>query len=157
MGTYFELEVEAPPARKRPAFREKKPEALLETAAAANGSEAERLRTDKREDRDRHSRRAEDKPDRPALRPEERKFKRDAYFQRSEMQKGGYQSRKRFDGGATRGRDRIDGRYGDRSTHRHGRFQAEKWRHYIFEEANGSAPPESEEEQIAEIEALLAQ
>lgn len=155
---FYELETEAPPARKRPAFREKKPEAPAETAAAANGTEVVTLPAARREERGHYSRGPENRPDnRPAPRPEERNLKRgDESFHRGEMHRGGYQPRERFGGGGMKGRDRINGRYGDRSTQRPGGFQVDKWKHDLFEEANRSPPPKNEEEQIAKIEALLA-
>lgn len=155
---FLELETDAPPARKRPAFREKKIEAIPETetatATAANGSETGRLHTARKEERGHFSRSLESRPD---PRADERNFKRgDGPFQRGEMQKGGYQPRERFGGGSTRGRDRFSGHYGDRNTHRPAGFQVEKWKHDLFDEANMSPPPKNEEEQIAKVEALLA-
>lgn len=151
---FIELETDAPPARKRPAFREKKIEAIPEIATAATGSETGRPHTAKKEERGHFSGSLESRPD---TRADERNFKRgDGPFQRGEMQKGGYQSRERFGGGSTRGRDRFSGHYGDRNTHRSVGFQVEKWKHDLFDEANMSPPPKNEEEQIAKAEALLA-
>ncbi|XP_020241595.1 uncharacterized protein LOC109819983 isoform X1 [Asparagus officinalis] len=147
---FFELQkTEAPPARKRPAFREKKIEAPAETDAAANPT--------RREERGHNSRELERKLDRPVSRADERNFKRgDEYYQRGEMQRGSYQSRERLNGAAIRGRERFNGRRGERSTNQSGGFQAEKWKHDLFDDANKSPPPKNEEEQIAKVEALLA-
>lgn len=155
---FYELEKEVPSARKRPAFREKKVEAPPAAAAAANGSEATRVPAARREERAHYSRGFENKPDRPLHRADERSFRRgDGSFQRGDTQRGGYQARDRFGGGGTWGQDRFNGRYGERSMHRPGGFQAEKWKHDLFDDANKSPPPKNEEEQIAKVEALLAQ
>ncbi|KAJ6815971.1 uncharacterized protein M6B38_419025 [Iris pallida] len=156
---FYQLEAEAPPAKKRPAFREKKIESEKETAVAATGTERSRLHTARTTGRGgQYSSGLNNKLERSLPRAEERSSKRgeDGSYQRREVQKGNYQPRERFDGGGTWGSDRFSGRYGERTAHRPGGFQVDKWKHDLYEEANRSPSPKNEEEQIAKVEALLA-
>ncbi|KAJ0982122.1 hypothetical protein J5N97_010377 [Dioscorea zingiberensis] len=159
---FYELETDAPPARKRPAFREKK--IPVETDPAATETEAEprseQLVSDtaRKEERGHYSR-GLDRPGRPYPRGDERYAKRgDGSYHRES--RPGYQSRDRYAGGVggsgIRGRDRFNGRYPDRSTQRPGPVQPEKWKHDLFDEANKSPIRRNEEEQIAKVEALLS-
>ncbi|KAJ6801999.1 uncharacterized protein M6B38_193010 [Iris pallida] len=159
---FSQLEAEAPPGKKRPAFREKKVEAELETAPAASVPESSRLPSTRRVERGggRYSSGLNEKLERalPAA-DEERDSKRaDRFYQRGEAQRGNYQPRERFSGGGRWGTDRFNGRYGERSTHHRpeGAVQVEKWKHDLYDEANRSPTPKNDEEQIAKVEALLA-
>ena len=79
----------------------------------------------------------------------------DRYTQRNEMHKAGYQSREMHYGRDARGRERFTGRYGERNMYRRSGFQAEKWNHDLFDEANRSPTPKNEE-QIAKVVVLLS-
>ncbi|OUZ99559.1 Btz domain [Macleaya cordata] len=157
---FFELESDAPtPARKRPAFREKKePESgnaagITETTESGRPSRHERpafgnSRREERGDRPRDL----DRPERPFIRDR-------ALPHRGETHRLGFPPRDRFGGGSggSSGRDRFNGRHGERNEyHRPNSNRAEKWTHDLFDEANRSPTPKNEEDQIAKVEALLA-
>ncbi|URE11848.1 hypothetical protein MUK42_05534 [Musa troglodytarum] len=72
------------------------------------------------------------------------------------MRRAGDQSREMHDGRDMRGWARFTGRYGERNMYRQSGFQAEKLKHYLFDEANRSPTPKNEEEQIAKVEVLLS-
>ncbi|XP_058069856.1 uncharacterized protein LOC131218954 [Magnolia sinica] len=163
---FFELESEAPPSRKRPAFREKKiPAEPGNPAGAAATESVKQTRFDrptfnniKREERGGHTPHGSDKPEKPLIETDEKNARtEDRAPPRGEMPRGGFPSRERFgSGGSFRGRDRFGGRYGERNQHRQGAVRVEKWKHDLFDEANRSPTPKNEEDQIAKVEALLA-
>ncbi|XP_068657261.1 uncharacterized protein [Aristolochia californica] len=142
---FFELEAEVPPARKRPAFREKKdlPEQGNAGAKREERSEYDQHGNDKAK--------GGDKPDDRSVKTVGRPLRRrDTYSV-------GFASRDRLGNGpGFQGRDRFNGRYGERSQNQRLDFQVEKWKHDLFDEANQSPPPKNEEDQIAKVEALLA-
>ncbi|KAH7665332.1 hypothetical protein IHE45_13G027200 [Dioscorea alata] len=158
---FYELETDAPPARKRPAFREQKMPVETEPAAAEM-SKQPALDTGIKEEKGHYSH-GLDKPGRPYPRVDERYAKRgDGSYYRE--QRPGYQSRRdRYagggggggGGGGMRGRDRFNGRYAERRMQYPGDAQPEKWKHDLFDEANKSPAQKNEEEQIAKVEALL--
>ncbi|KAK6253419.1 hypothetical protein QUC31_015139 [Theobroma cacao] len=153
---FFEMEADPspqhPPARKRPAFREKKIPAETQSTdnttkepekASHSGHPA--LGSERRVDRDRNPR---------LLDRWDRLTAGDQVSNRREAPGGGFSSHERHGGGGGnfRGRDRFSGRQGYRS----GVTRVEKWKHDLFEEANKSPPRKDEEDQIAKVESLLA-
>ncbi|RRT37290.1 hypothetical protein B296_00041589 [Ensete ventricosum] len=161
---FYELEVEAAAPRKRPAFSERKmPTEKDSVATPPTGSESrnhldhQMLGAARREEKGNNFSRG-DKPERFFFnRADDRYDKRgDRYVQRNEMHRAGYQSREMHGGRDLRGRERFTGRFGEREMSRQSGFQAEKWKHDLFDEANRSPTPKNEEEQIAKVEALLS-
>lgn len=156
---FYEIESGPPPARKRPAFREKKLTSEPETVVAATGTDKTKflttreqpgLATAKREERGGFYPRLLDNPDR-------RERKVDGFYHRGETQRNIDVDQSRERNGGMRGRnDRFNIRHGERELNRIGSFDMEKWKHDLFDETNQSPPPKNEEEQIAKIEALLA-
>ncbi|RWW22714.1 hypothetical protein BHE74_00043068 [Ensete ventricosum] len=160
---FYELEVEAAAPRKRPAFSERKmPTEKDSVATPPTGSESrnhldhQMLGAARREEKGNNFSRG-DKPERFFNRADDRYDRRgDRYVQRNEMHRDGYQSREMHGGRDLRGRERFTGRFGERDMYRQSGFQAEKWKHDLFDEANRSPTPKNEEEQIAKVEALLS-
>lgn len=163
---FFELQADAPPLRRRPAFREKKlsPE-LVDVAGAVATESAKPSHLDRpvmgsmrREEKGGYRLHGSDKAERSVKEANERTARAgDGGPHRGEIQRVGYSSRERFNaGGGSRGRERFNGRYGDRNQDRQGGFHVEKWKHDLFDEANRSPTPKNEEDQIAKVEALLA-
>lgn len=148
---FFEMESNPhPPARKRPAFREKKIPVDHEIADKA-ATEAVKP---SHPDRSMLSERGGRNP-RHLGRPEKPFSGDGALPYRGEAQRSGgpaprYGSGR--GGGNFRERDRFGGRQGQRS----GDVRVEKWKHDLFDEANRSPVRKKEEEQIAKVEALLA-
>lgn len=163
---FYELQADAPPSRKRPAFREKKfsPEDGNATSATATESakqshvDRSNLSGARREERGDYRSHGSDKLKRTFTEANERSARTgDEGPRRGEMQSGGYSSRDRFrNGGGFRGRDRFNGRYGETNQNRQGGLHVEKWKHDLFDEANKSPNSKNEEDQIAKVEALLA-
>ncbi|XP_018683819.2 uncharacterized protein LOC135676419 isoform X2 [Musa acuminata AAA Group] len=160
---FYELEVEAAAPRKRPAFSERKMATEKDSVAAPptgpesrNHHDHQMLGAVRREEKGNNFSRG-DKPERCFNRADDRYDKRgDRYLQRNEINRAGYQSREMHGGRDVRGRERFTGRYGERNMSRESGFQAEKWKHDLFDEANRSPTPKNEEEQIAKVEALLS-
>ncbi|KAK9129680.1 hypothetical protein Sjap_010167 [Stephania japonica] len=156
---FYELEANAaPPARKRPAFREKKPEPEIGNASGVTGAESGRPSQPGRQAPENTTR--EKKEGRYPLesdRIEKPSIGDHASHYRGERQRVGFPSRDRFTGNdGSRGRDRFNGRNGERNQYRPPTVRAEKWKHDMFDEANRSPTPKNEDDQIAKIEALLA-
>lgn len=146
---FLKMEAEPPPpARKRPAFREKKipvetdnPDKATVEPARSNHSHHPLSISERREERDRNPRHV-DRPERPAA-------------GNREVKKSDLASRERFggDGGGNyRGRERFS----DRQSYRPSGTRGEKWKHDLFDDTNRSPTKKNEEDQIAKIEALLA-
>ncbi|KAF9675805.1 hypothetical protein SADUNF_Sadunf09G0071400 [Salix dunnii] len=138
----MEVELPAPPVRKRPAFREKKmpmetDKATVETARS-NHYHRPLPVGERREERDRNPRHI-DRSDRQAA-------------GNREVKKTDLASRERFGGGNYRGRERFS----DRQSYRPSGTRGEKWKHDLFDDANRSPTTKNEEDQTAKIEALLA-
>ncbi|KAG0490681.1 hypothetical protein HPP92_007544 [Vanilla planifolia] len=161
---FKDLEPAVPPARKRPAFREKKLPTEPDADASTKGSEKPKLSTreppmewdtGRREEKSELYPRVPDKPSRSFPRVDDRRERRvDGFYQRVEMQRSIDPSGERY---GVRGRaDRPDFAYGERNSLRAGGFEVEKWKHDLFDEANQSPPRKNEEEHIAKVEALLA-
>ncbi|PIA33262.1 hypothetical protein AQUCO_04200195v1 [Aquilegia coerulea] len=154
---FHELEAEAlPPARKRPAFREKKIEQKSENSAEITATDSGRLSHTERHASE-NARREEwggrnpyegDRVDKP--------FRGDRVPpHRRETQRGGFSSRERFGGGGgSMGRERFSGRYAERNQNNN--IRVDKWKHDLFDETNKSPSPKSAADQIAKVEALLA-
>ncbi|KAF8410220.1 hypothetical protein HHK36_002743 [Tetracentron sinense] len=156
---FFQLEADAPPpARKRPAFREKKVPVDPENSSIAVSESIRPSHLDRplsgnerREERGGRYSRDLGRLDRPLT--GER-----APPRRGEEQRVGFPSRERSSGGSGfRGRERLIGRHGERNQYSSTpHFRVEKWKHDLFDEANRSPTPKNEEDQIAKVEALLA-
>lgn len=152
---FVEMEADAPPARKRPSFREKKIQVDSENAERAATETVKSVHPDRaaeesgKEERG-HNSRHSDRSDKP--------YARDRAPSRREPQRAGFPSRERYHGGGGngdrnyRGRDRFSGRPG---FHASG-TRVEKWKHDLYQEANRSPTPKNEEDQIAKVEALLS-
>lgn len=153
----------APPVRKRPAFSEKKMQSEPEIDASATGMDKPKMLS-VRNPREFAGQKTEEKGgfyprplDRSLEKLDRRERRVDSVHVRGEPQRGidGDQSRERY--GGMRGRnDRFGVRSNEREPNSAGGFEAEKWKHDLFDEANRSPPPKNEEEQIAKVEALLA-
>ncbi|XP_062089405.1 uncharacterized protein LOC133795934 isoform X2 [Humulus lupulus] len=151
---FSEVEADAPPARKRPSFREKKIQADSEQADRAapetvKSSHLEQPAKENRKEEQGHNTRYFDRTERPLA--------GDGAANRREPQRGGFLSRERYRGGG--GDDdhrRRDGFSGGRPVFRGGSHGHDKWKHDLYQEANRSPTPKNEEDQIAKVEALLA-
>uniref|UniRef100_A0A1D1YSG8 Btz domain-containing protein n=1 Tax=Anthurium amnicola TaxID=1678845 RepID=A0A1D1YSG8_9ARAE len=160
---YHELEVDAPPARRRPAFRENK---FSREGPAPSAKEAETVKPSRHEPPGYGSARREERGGYPrGLERTEKTFtladdrigREDRAPRWGEMRRASYQSRERIGFGSnSRGRDRYNGRYGERNQQPFGGLQVDKWKHDLFDEANRSPTPKNEEDEIAKVEALLA-
>ncbi|KAK8936720.1 hypothetical protein KSP39_PZI012151 [Platanthera zijinensis] len=160
---FHAMESALPPARKRPAFSEKKMQSKPEIDATASGMDKAKLLS-ARDPREFAAQKREEKggfhprmADRSLEKLDRRERRVDGVYGRAEPQRGmdGDQSRERY--GGMRGRnDRFGVRSNEREPNRAGGFEAEKWKHDLFDEANKSPPPKNEDEQIAKVEALLA-
>ncbi|KAF9621212.1 hypothetical protein IFM89_016706 [Coptis chinensis] len=151
---FHEFETDAPPpARKRPAFREKK----LEPESGNAGeivTESERPNHPElnggREERGRRYLHDSNRLEKPVTGDR-------GPPHRGETQRFGFSSRDRFGGaGGSNGRDRNTGRNWERDEYRPDNPRKEKWKHDMFDEANKSPSPKTAEDQIAKVEALLA-
>ncbi|KGN52754.1 uncharacterized protein LOC101213709 [Cucumis sativus] len=152
------LEVDAlTPARKRPAFREKKitvdnedgeKVAMVPESKKSNDLHQIQEGRERREERGRDPRYSE--------KLNNKHSNGDMASKRDEMKRVGYPVRERYGngsgGGNYRGRDRFGGRQGYRTSG----TRVEKWKHDLFHEANRSPTPKNEEDQIAKVEALLS-
>ncbi|KAF5191301.1 cyclin-like protein [Thalictrum thalictroides] len=155
---FHEMEADAlPPARKRPAFREKKIEQESGYSAEITATDSGRpTRTERpaseiarREERGGRNPYDGDRVDKP--------FRGDRVPpHRRETQRVGFSSRERFGGGggASMGRERFNGRYAERNQNNNIRMN--KWKHDLFDETNKSPSPKNTDDQIAKVEALLA-
>ncbi|CAK7330147.1 unnamed protein product [Dovyalis caffra] len=145
---FLKMEAEPPPpARKRPAFREKKipvenenPGKAAVESARSRHSDHPMSVSERREERDRNPRHID-------------RSERQAAGNR-ELQRVGLPSRERYGGGGGnyRGRERFSER---RGYHPSGTV-GEKWKHDLFDDGNRSPTTKNDEDQIAKIEALLA-
>ncbi|XP_072979207.1 uncharacterized protein [Typha angustifolia] len=150
-------EVEAPPVRRRPAFREKKMPIEPESDLKASSCDQHVFGAARKEERGDYNSCRVDKPERPFKNTDERNNKREEGFaRRSEVRKTDHQSRDRFPRRGMWGRDSFDGRYSERNNYRQAGVQLDKWKHDLFDEANRSPTSKNEEEQIAKVEALLS-
>ncbi|CAA7404245.1 unnamed protein product [Spirodela intermedia] len=160
---YQELEAgAAPPARRRPAFRESKAPAAEPLPTARDAAGAEFLKSSRR---DRPGYRGREMPERSGFAgADDRIWREDRPLQWGENRRPSYHPRERFGPGAGAGgrwgRERwIDGRYGESSGQPPqfgGGYQAERWKHDLFDEGNRSPTPKNEEDEIAKVEALLS-
>ncbi|KAG8364193.1 hypothetical protein BUALT_Bualt19G0102800 [Buddleja alternifolia] len=143
---YFKMESNSkPPLRKRPSFREQKITADQEKndKAATDTPKAEDpvFEGGRRTERG-HTSRHSEKPERD--------------LNKTEAWNGNFSSRDRYSGSSRyRENDRFNGRQGQGYNRPTG-GRAEKWKHDLYDEANKSPTPKNEEEQIANIEALLS-
>ncbi|KAL7002904.1 hypothetical protein U1Q18_004063 [Sarracenia purpurea var. burkii] len=171
---FYEIEAnQPPPVRKRP-FREKKVTVDSEITDEARAEPVKPSHPDRplsgseRRGERGHKPSHSDRPEKP--------FVGDKEANRGEVQRGSsFTSRDRYGGGGgsgsnyrgrdgfndkgrdgfnDRGRDGFNGRRG----YRPGAdgVRVEKWKHDLFEEANRSPTPKTEEDQVAKVEALLA-
>ncbi|KAG2704725.1 hypothetical protein I3760_05G018000 [Carya illinoinensis] len=137
-----------PPAKKRPAFREKKISVDSENADKAEMKTVKSSNVDhsvegsgRREERGRNHLDRLEKPSAGDRLPPKR----------GEAHRDGFLSRERFGvSGNYRGRDGISGRQGYRSSG----TRVEKWKHDLYNPSR-SPPPKNEDDQIAKLEALL--
>lgn len=152
------VEVDAPtPARKRPAFREKKIAVDSENVDKAAVASETKKSSDPHHPEDGRERREERGRDTRYSEKLNKHVTGDMGAKRDEIKRGGYPVRERYGnggGGNYRGRDRFGGRQGYRAGA--GGTRVEKWKHDLFHEANRSPTPKNEEDQIAKVEALLA-
>ncbi|CAL4938132.1 unnamed protein product [Urochloa decumbens] len=158
---FFQLEEEAPLAKKRPPFQEMK---MQDSAATVADPDSGSRKPDQpgpnsaiREERRNYHPRGSGNH-RPFIRPDDRGFRRGFPDHRSEGHRNGYDSRGRFPGRGGMDRDRFSSPYGGRGNmyHQTSGDQEEKWKHDLYDQSNRSPPPKTEEEQIAKVEALLA-
>jgi len=158
---FFQLEEEAPLAKKRPPFQEMK---VQDSAAIVTDLDSGSRKPDQpgptsamREERRNYHPRGFGNH-RPFVRPDDRGFRRGFPDHRSEGQRNGYDSRGRFPGRGGIDRDRFSNPYGGSGNvyHQTSSDQEEKWKHDLYDQSNRSPPPKTEEEQIAKVEALLA-
>ncbi|XP_022942670.1 pre-mRNA-splicing factor CWC25-like isoform X1 [Cucurbita moschata] len=152
------LEVDSSaPARKRPAFREKKITPDNENFEKAGMASESKKPSDPHQPQDGRERREERGRDTRYSDKLSKHVTGDMASKRDEMKRGGYSVRERYGngggGGNYRGRDRFGGRQGYPAS---GGTRVEKWKHDLFHEANRSPTPKNEEDQIAKVEALLA-
>jgi len=161
MMVFFQLEEEAPLAKKRPPFQEMK---VQDSAAIVTDLDSGSRKPDQpgptsamREERRNYHPRGFGNH-RPFVRPDDRGFRRGFPDHRSEGQRNGYDSRGRFPGRGGIDRDRFSNPYGGSGNvyHQTSSDQEEKWKHDLYDQSNRSPPPKTEEEQIAKVEALLA-
>ncbi|KAI3903319.1 hypothetical protein MKW98_031973 [Papaver atlanticum] len=155
---YLELESDKPtPARKRPAFQEKKmepePSNAVGRTATTESARADRppsgnSRRDERGDR---SHRELDRSERPFTLDRAVPHHRTGFPSRERERYGGSR-------GGYRGWDGLNERHGERNEYRSRptSFRAEKWKHDLYDEAIKSPTQKNEEDQIAKVEALLA-
>lgn len=93
---------------------------------------------------------------------DDRIWREDRPLQWGENRRPSYHPREGFGPGAGGrwGRERwIDGRSGESSGPPQfggGGYQAERWKHDLFDEGNRSPTPKNEEDEIAKVEALLS-
>ncbi|XP_010541839.1 PREDICTED: pre-mRNA-splicing factor 38B [Tarenaya hassleriana] len=125
------------PARKRPAFREKKTR-----EESGNTNRTEEIEHGKENQHDRGDIRTERRNERRPWRPpmgggRDRTWNRPSYAGNN---------RERFNDGRGGGGFRGNGQW----------REEKKWEHDLFDEANKSPPKRNEEEQIAKLEALLS-
>ncbi|WVZ55903.1 hypothetical protein U9M48_006504 [Paspalum notatum var. saurae] len=155
---FFQLEEEAPLAKKRPPFQEMK---IQESAAPVTEPDSVSRKLDqpgptsamREERRNYHSRGFGNYR---AFRPEDRGFRRGFPDHRSDDQRNGCDSRGRFPGRGGMDRDGFNNPYGGRGHVNQASGDEEKWKHDLYDQTNRSPPPKTEEEQIAKVEALLA-
>lgn len=156
-GGSSKLEVDAPaPARKRPAFREKKITVDNESGEKAAMVSESKKSSDPHQPQEGRERREERGRDTRYSEKLNKHVNGDMATKRDEVKRGGYPARERYGngsgGGNYRGRDRFGGRQGYRASG----TRVEKWKHDLFHEANRSPTPKNEEDQIAKVEALLS-
>uniref|UniRef100_A0A0D9VQW3 Btz domain-containing protein n=1 Tax=Leersia perrieri TaxID=77586 RepID=A0A0D9VQW3_9ORYZ len=161
---FFQLEEEAHPAKKRPAFKEMgMPLEGKESAPAVTEPDSVSHKPDQAgptsavgDERRNYHPRGFDRHGGAFERPGGRGIRRGFSDHRNSGQRNGHDSWGRF-AGRGRGRDRFNNQYdGGNSMHQAAGDQAEKWKHDLYDQTNRSPTPKTEEEQIAKIEALLA-
>ncbi|XP_068467780.1 uncharacterized protein [Phaseolus vulgaris] len=139
-------------SRKRPAFREKRipmesGDANLAAAVAVKSSEIDHPsgRNDRKEERSSNPHHL-DRPEKP--------FADDRAPNKVGARRDGFPSRGRRYGGSDsyRGRDQFNGRQG----YRLDKIQTDKWKHDLYQEVTKDPIPQTEDDQIAKLEALLA-
>jgi hypothetical protein len=161
---FFQLEEEAPLAKRRPPFQETKMTQVQESAPSVTELDSRSRKPDQpgttaammREERTSyHSWGFENR--RPFVRTEDRSFRRAFPEHRRDGLRHGYDSRGRFPGRGQMDRDRFHNPDGWRSNkYQATSDQGEKWKHGLYDQTNRSPAPKNEEEQIAKVEALLA-
>ncbi|KAL5217842.1 hypothetical protein ABZP36_018526 [Zizania latifolia] len=161
---FFELEEEAPHAKRRQPFKEMgMPLDGKESAPSVTEPDSISHKHDQPgptsaigEERRNYHPQGFDRHGGPFIRSDDRGMRRGFSDHRSAGQRNGYDSRGRF-AGRGRGRDRLNSPYGGRNnTFQAAGDQAEKWKHDLYDQTNRSPTPKTEEEQIAKVEALLA-
>ncbi|XP_010247348.1 PREDICTED: uncharacterized protein LOC104590388 isoform X2 [Nelumbo nucifera] len=145
-------EPEAPPqAKKRPTFREKKIPLDSRSGGITPANPVKPSNPEQRGDdkgRIGHRSHVADRHQKPFTGGKALPYK-------GEVQKSGLPPREKFNScSGFRRTDRFSGRHGERNQYRHNTSRMEKWKHDLFDEANRSPTPKNEE-QIAEVEALL--
>ncbi|KAK3150790.1 hypothetical protein QOZ80_3AG0237810 [Eleusine coracana subsp. coracana] len=161
---FFQLEEEAPLAKRRPPFQEMKMSVEEESAPSVSELDSKSGKPDRpgttaamaREERT-HYRSQGFGNHRAFVRPDDQSFRRGFADHRSDGHRPGYDSRGRFPGRGRMDRDRFHNPNGWRSNEYQATSdQGEKWKHDLYDQTNGSPTPKTEEEQIAKVEALLA-
>ncbi|XP_010229013.1 peptidyl-prolyl cis-trans isomerase 8 isoform X2 [Brachypodium distachyon] len=152
---FFQLEEEAPAAKRRPAFREMGMPLEEQGSASVTEPDSRSRKPDQpglsgmgEERRSHHSR--------EFVRPDDRGTRWGFSDYRSAGQRNGYDSRGRFAGRGGRGRDRFNNSYDGRNMYQAAGDQEEKWKHDLYDQTNSTPAPLTEEEQIAKVEALLS-
>ncbi|KAL6867644.1 hypothetical protein ACP4OV_015668 [Aristida adscensionis] len=160
---FFQLEEEAPLAKRRPPFQESKMSLEQETGPVVTAPDARSQKPDQpgsssavREERRNYHTRGFGNH-RQFVRPDDRSFRRGFPDYRNDAQRNGYDSRGRFAGRGGMDRDRFNNPYGGRyNAQPTTGDQGEKWKHDLYDQTTRSPTPKTEEEQIAKVEALLA-
>ncbi|KAK2974477.1 hypothetical protein RJ640_018642 [Escallonia rubra] len=150
-----EADAKLPPVRKRPSFSEKKITVEAENVDKAANEPGKPGHTDlpalgkeETEGKGGHKPRDSDRPEKP-----NRETKWSAA---DEKRKFGARDSSIASGGRFRGQQDYQERHNGRQDYRPGGSRVDKWKHDLFDEANRSPPPKTEEDQIAKVEALLS-
>ncbi|TKY51039.1 hypothetical protein E2542_SST22546 [Spatholobus suberectus] len=143
-----------PTMRKRRAFREKK---IPVDSADANPPEMVAVKSSHTDHPPERNERKEERSSNPHhLDRPEKQIAEDRAPNKSEAGRDGFSSRARYGGSGGnsnyRGRDKFNGRQGYRPI----KTRIEKWKHDLYQEVNKDPIPKNEDDQIAELEALLA-
>lgn len=162
---FFQLEEEAPLAKRRPPFQEMKMSQEQESAPSVTELDSRSGKPDQpgttaammRNERAHYHPRGFGNR-RSFVRPDDRSFRRGFPDHRGDGHRPGYDSRGRFPGRGRIDRDRF---HHNPNVWRSNEYQAtgdqgEKWKHDLYDQSNRSPTPKTEEEQIAKVEALLA-
>ncbi|TVU48026.1 hypothetical protein EJB05_07647 [Eragrostis curvula] len=160
---FFQLEEEAPLAKRRPPIQEMKMSLEQESAPSVTELDSGSQNPDqpgttaalREERRNYYSRGFGNR--RSFVRPDDRGFRRGFPDNRSDGHRLGYDSRGRFPGRGGMDRDRFHNPNGWRgNAYNAAGDQGEKWKHDLYDQTNRSPTPKTEEEQIARVEALLS-